>query len=123
MATNVLNGGSFLEELNEARLVLIPKIENQQSVNQLPPIGLCNVAYMAISKAIVNMIKPVLSKLVAPIQISFVPEHQISDNIVIVQEMLHTMRHRRGKVGYMVIKMDLEKAYACIRWPLSLIHI
>ena len=73
LATNALNGGTFPEELNETFLVPIPKIENPQSVTQFCPIGLCNVACKAVSKAIVNRLKPVLSKLIAPTQSSFIP--------------------------------------------------
>jgi len=64
-----------------------------------------------------NRLKTVLGKLISPTQSSFVPGRQISDNIIIVQEVLHSMRRKQGKVGYMAIKIDLEKAYDRIRWP------
>lgn len=110
LALNVLDGGEFPEKLNETFLVLIPKVENPQIVTQLRPIGLCNVAYKTITKMIVNRLKPILSKLVAPTQSSFVPGRQISNNIIIVQEILHTMRRKKGRKGFMAIKLDLEKA-------------
>ena len=96
---------------NDTFLVLIPKVENPQMVSQLRPIGLCNVAYKVVSKVIVNRIKPILDKVVAPTQASFVPGRQITDNIVIAQEMLHTMRRKKGKIGFMDLKIDLEKAF------------
>lgn len=117
LALDVLSGRAFPGELNETFLVLIPKIENPQSVTELRPVGLCNVAYKVITRAIVNRLKPILCKLVAPTQCSFVPNRQISDNIIVVQEMLHTMRRKKGAKGYMAIKLDLEKAYDWIRSP------
>ena len=33
------------------------------------------------------------------------------DNAIIVQEVIHTIGKTRGKVGYMMLKIDLEKAY------------
>ena len=90
--------------LNDTFLVLFPKVENPQCVTQLRPISLCNVGYKAISKAIVNRLKPILDKLVAPTQVSFAPGRQISNNVIIVQEMLHTMRPKKGKMSYMAIK-------------------
>ena len=84
-------------------------------MSQLRPIGLCNVAYKAITKAIVNRLKPILAKLIAPTQSSFVPGRQISDNIIIVQEMLHSMRQKKGSTGHIAIKIDLEKAYNRLR--------
>ena len=44
-------------------------------------------------------------------QCSFVPRHHIFDNIVIYQEVLHTMRIKSRGKGIMLIKIDLEKAY------------
>jgi len=117
VALNILQGKEFPEGVNETFLVLIPKVENPQSVTQLRPIGLCNVVYKAITKSIVNRIKPVLAKLIAPTQSSFVPGRQITDNIIIVQEMLHSMRRKKGSKGFMAIKIDLEKAYDRLRWP------
>lgn len=54
--------------------------------------------------------------MISPTQCTFVPRRQITDNIVIVQEMLHTMRKKQGRVGYMAIKIDFEKAYDRLRW-------
>ena len=52
-----------------------------------------------------------------PTQASFVSGCQISDNVVIFQEMLHTMRKKQVQVGYMALKIDLKKAYDRLRWP------
>lgn len=44
-------------------------------------------------------------------QSRFVFGRQIVDNIVIMQETVHTICNRTGKVGMMAIKVDSEKAY------------
>lgn len=117
LVLNVLKGSNFPDGFNETFLVLIPKVPNPQSMTQLRPIGLCNVAYKTISKMIVNRLKLVMETLVAPTQCSFVPGRQITDNIIIVQEMLHPMHRKSGETGYLAIKVDLEKAYDRLRWP------
>lgn len=38
------------------------------------------------------------------------------DNIVVAQEILHTLRHKGGAKGGMIVKIDLEKAYDRISW-------
>ena len=38
------------------------------------------------------------------------------DNAIVVQEFIHTISNKKGKVGYMTIKVDLEKAYDKIEW-------
>lgn len=57
-----------------------------------------------------------LSELISPNQISFVPGWQISDSIVIFQEILHSRRTKKGKAGFIILKIDLEKAYDRIWW-------
>lgn len=109
--------GILSEGLNETNLVLIPKVENSERVNQLRPISrLCNVAYKLVTKVMTNRLKGVMSDLVSSNQSSFVADRQITDNIVIYQEILHTIRTERGSTGCMVLKIDLEKAYDRLDW-------
>ena len=57
VALEVLDGNPVPRELNDTFLVLISKVDNPQVVSQLLPIGLCNVTYKVITKAIINMLK------------------------------------------------------------------
>ena len=52
-----------------------------------------------------------MSVIVGPTQSSFVAGRHITDNIVIAQEAIHSMRSMKGKHGVMALKVDLEKAY------------
>lgn len=49
-------------------------------------------------------------------QASFISKRHTSDNIIIVQELIHSMKRKTGKSGCVAIKVDLEKAYDRIRW-------
>lgn len=40
----------------------------------------------------------------------------ISDNIIIVQEVIHSMRAKKKGNKWMTIKLDLEKAYDRVSW-------
>ena len=53
-----------------------------------------------------NRLKELMPVLTSQNQCSFVPKRQVSDYIVIYQEVLHTMRN----------KIDLEKAYDLLAW-------
>ncbi|GJT44053.1 retrovirus-related pol polyprotein LINE-1 [Tanacetum coccineum] len=114
-ALKILRSQEILDGLNETFLVLIPKVDHPENVSQFRPISLCNVLYKTIIKAIVNRLKKILPNMISPTQGAFVPGRQITDNIVIVQEALHLMRQKRGKKGYMAIKIDLAKAYDRLR--------
>ena len=61
-------------------------------------------------------LKPYMAEIINPCQAGFVPGRRTSDNIILVQEIIRTLRYRRGKTGYVVIKLDLEKAYDHLEW-------
>ena len=52
-----------------------------------------------------------MEKLVGPRQCSFVPGRCTADNILVAQEVVHSMRMKKGSKGWMAIKLDLEKVY------------
>ena len=52
-----------------------------------------------------------MDKVINPMQASFVKGRYITNNIVIIQQLIHYMKRKRGKQGLMVVKVDLEKAY------------
>lgn len=87
--TGVLNPA-----LNQTQIILIPKIQNPEKIEQFRPISLCNFAYKIISKIITNRLKPLIPALIEPEQSAFVGGRQIQDNILIVQEVLHRLRTR-----------------------------
>ena len=103
--------------LNETLISLIPKCPNPKSFNNYRLISLCNTIYKVITKIIVGRIRPFLNKMVAPNQATFVPERRGLDNFVIAQELIHSLDNKRGKVGFMAIKVDLAKAYDRLEWP------
>lgn len=80
------------------------------------PIALCNVLMKVVRKVIVNRLKHFMTKLIGDTQSSFIPRRQLADNIVLAQEMVHSMKRRKGKQGVMVMKIDLKKAYDQIEW-------
>lgn len=66
---------------------------------------------------LVNRHKQILPSIISPTQSSFIPGRHISDNIIVCQEMVHTLRKKKGKLGGMILKIDLEKAYDRLEWP------
>lgn len=54
--------------------------------------------------------------LIGPQQCSFVPGRQSSDNIIITQEVVHSMKCKKGSISWTAIKIDFEKAYDRLRW-------
>lgn len=116
MVLPALEGKGFPDRVNKTNIVLLPKTESPELASHFRPIGLCNVAYKIVAKVLVNRIKPLLPVLISNTQASFVPGCQITDNVVIVQEVLHTMQRKQGVKGFMALKIDFEKAYDRLRW-------
>ncbi|CAL8115937.1 unnamed protein product [Prunus armeniaca] len=84
---------SLLEHLNDTLIALVPKVERPLNMAQLRPISLCNTLYKVVSKILVSRLRPIMTKIVSPTQVSFVPGRHIVDNIVIAQEMLHKFKN------------------------------
>ena len=52
-----------------------------------------------------------MPNLISPSQIAFVAGRRGTDNVIVAQELLYLMERMKGRIGYMIIKIDLEKAY------------
>lgn len=107
--------GLLPEETNDALLVLIAKVAKPEKITQFRPISLCNVLFKTITKAMVTRLKGLMPKLIGPTQASFISGRLSTDNILVVQEAIHSLRRKKGKKGWMLLKLDLEKAYDRIR--------
>ncbi|XP_026396130.1 uncharacterized protein LOC113290763 [Papaver somniferum] len=80
------------------------------------PIGLCNTSYKIISKLIVQRLKPLMKKIISPYQVTYISGRLISDNIVIAQEIIHSMKKKRGQIGWMALKLDMSKTVDRLEW-------
>lgn len=102
--------------VNDTYITLIAKVEKPLLISQFRPISLCNVIYKAITKVLANRLQPLMCRLIGPTQGSFLPSRFISDNIVVVQEVIHSMKRKKGMKGWMCLKLDLEKTYDRLGW-------
>ena len=67
---------------NSTVLALIPKEVNPSSFERFRPISLYNASYKILSKLLANRIKPMLEKLISPMQGGFVKGRHILDNVI-----------------------------------------
>lgn len=95
--------------LNQTLIALIPKTQGPKTLGNYRPISQCNTVYKLVTKIIVARLRPFLGNLIPPVQSAFVPRRTGTDNAIIIQELIHTISRKKGRVGYMVLKLDLER--------------
>ena len=118
--TEIFAQGSIPKYLNETLISLIPRCQNPKSLSNYRPISLCNFVYKIVSKIVVARIRPHLGNLIFLVQIAFVPGRRGIDNVFIAQKLFHTLDNKKGRVGFIDVKLDLEKVYDRLEW--SFIH-
>jgi hypothetical protein len=94
--------GEFPLSLSETLVALIPKVDCPTNFKEFRPISLCNTVYKLITKILVNRLRPFLNQIVGPYQSSFLPGKGTTDNAIILQEAIHSMRNSKRKKGDMV---------------------
>jgi hypothetical protein len=94
---------------NSTFLSLIPKESNPSNFSRFRPISLCNSSYKILTKIIATRLNPLLTKLISENQSGFLKDKQITDNIVLVQEAIHSSK--KSKAPGMVVKLDMENAF------------
>ena len=84
-----------LKAFGATLLTLIPKEVSEYSCDKFRPIALCNVIYKINSKVIENYLKPLLPSLINPEQSGFVEGRNILDGVILVHEVLHSLKSTR----------------------------
>lgn len=65
-----------------------------------------------------NRLKGIMDAIISTQQGAFVPSRLISDNSLIASKLGHYLHNlRRGKRGYLALKLDMSKTYDRMGWP------
>ena len=94
---------------NSTFLSLIPKEVNPETFDRFQTISLCNASYKLLTKLLANRLKPLLENLISPLQGGFVKGRHLVDNVIQVQESLHSSFQRKEKG--MIIKLSMKNAF------------
>ncbi|GKV05161.1 hypothetical protein SLEP1_g17203 [Rubroshorea leprosula] len=108
------NNGKLAKGSNASLIVLIPKKENPQNLGKYRPISLIGCIYKIIAKILANRLKKVMDSLIGPHQSAFIERRQITDGIIILNEMLHEAKSSKKPV--LIFKADFEKAFDSVNW-------
>lgn len=110
--------GKLKTAFNHTFIALILKAPSAARVDQFRPIALCNVILKIITKILAGRLRPLLDRLIHSSQAAFIPNRAIGDNIIINHEVMHYLNTKKGKHGYLAIKIDLAKAFDRVEWQI-----
>lgn len=116
MVQNVFWSGLLPRDINRSFVVLIPKVHGVSEFKHLQPISLCNTIYKIISKILTDRSKPLLSKIISSHRAAFVPNTWIGENVVLANELMHSIKIKKRVRGIVGIKVDMQKAYDRVDW-------
>ena len=94
---------------NSAFMALIPKEKDAVSFDIFQPLLLCNIGYKIITKIMANRLKNIFPQIILEIQGGFIKGRRIWDNIILVQEAIHSGLKYRDKG--MAVKIYLANAF------------
>jgi hypothetical protein len=95
-------------------LTLIPKKDHPQELVDYRPICLIGSMYKILSKLLANRLKRVMGKLISKCQSAFLPNRQILDGVVVLNELIDLAKRRKDKC--LLFKVDFERAYDTVSW-------
>ncbi|KAJ4800370.1 RNA-directed DNA polymerase (reverse transcriptase)-related family protein [Rhynchospora pubera] len=114
--SNFFATGHLEGTLGRANVVLIPKCDDPKIVGDYRPISVCNLIYKIISKLLTTRLRRVITKLVGNNQSAFVPGRVISDNILLLREIMHSFATSSFPKAAFAFKCDLSKAFDRMEW-------
>ncbi|GAU16263.1 hypothetical protein TSUD_298950 [Trifolium subterraneum] len=87
-------------------LTLIPKKDHPHDLFDYRPICFIGSLYKILSKILANRLKKVLGKLISSCQSAFLPQRQISDGVLVLNEVIDLAKRRKDNC--LLFKVDFE---------------
>ena len=107
-------GRCNMDRLNRAYIILLPKVEGAEHIGDFRSISLSNSIYLIIAKVLANRLRSALRDIINPFQSAFLPGRQMSEGIVLAEEIVAAWR--RDRTPGFLWKVDFSKAYDSLDW-------
>ncbi|XP_078175174.1 uncharacterized protein LOC144568677 [Carex rostrata] len=107
-----------LRPLNTANIIMIPKKNDAVQLKDYRPISIISLVPKIISKLLAVRLSRFLPSLISINQTAFVRGRQISENFVVVREIMQYVSQARQFVAF--FKIDFAKAFDTVNWDFLL---
>jgi hypothetical protein len=106
---NFYNGSVNVKRLNYGAITLLPKVKDDNRIQQFRPICLLNCLYKWFTKLLTLRLEPIAERSIHKSQTAFIQGRNIMNSIMALHEILHETKRKR-EVG-VLLRNDFEKAY------------
>jgi hypothetical protein len=100
--------------INTANIVLLPKKDGAESMEDFRPISLIHPFTKIITKTLALRLAPHIGTIISPTQSAFIKKRSIHDNFLSVRKMARCFH--RNKIPALFLKLDIAKAFDSVRW-------
>lgn len=115
LMNNIRDIGEMRKEALAANIVIIPKEGKDSTLcSSFRPISLLNVDTKSFAKVIAERLKPIISRIIHPDQVGFVPGRQGRDNSI--KTLLAVQQIKQSGVPGLLLSIDAEKAFDRVDW-------
>jgi hypothetical protein len=100
--------------LNFGNIILLPKINEAERIQQFRHVYLLNISFMIFTKVAMIRLNTVVDHVVRPSQTAFMQGRNILDGVVILHEAVHELH--KEKLNGVILKLDFENSYDKVKW-------
>lgn len=111
--------GRFQNNYNLKTIVLIPKTNNADTVEQFRPIALANFKFKVISKVLADRLAVLMPHIISKEQRGFIKGRNIKDCIFLASEAVNLL-DKKAFGGNIAFKIDIAKAFDTLDWSFLL---
>lgn len=109
-----MDKGHLPKGVNSSFITLVPKKDNPIQLFDFRPISLISCSFKLITKILASRMDGIMGKIIIDSQSGFMRGRQISESILIANEVEHSMKI--GKTQGIILKLDFEKAFDSVDW-------